>query len=96
MFVACYLPKYKNEIPQIGKVVDISSTSPEAVDIEWLVGTFSSTWKILKQRQGGEYAPWRERIQRSDIILFPIQLTNGYRLQKKTVTELKTAYSLLL
>ena len=96
MFVACYLPKCKDEIPQIGKVVDISNTSLEAVEIEWLVGTFSSTLTILKQRQGGEYAPWREWIQRRDIILFPIQLINGYRLQKKTVTELKTPYSLLV
>ena len=47
---------------------------------------------ILKQRQGREFVPWREPIERKDKFS---KLTNSYRLQKKTVTELKAAYSLL-
>ena len=94
--VACFLSKYKDEIPQIGKVVNISSVTPESIEIEWLLGSFSSTWQVCQQRQNGEIVPWRESVEQTDIIYFPIQLTNSYRLRKKTIVELKEAYSVTL
>ena len=36
MFMACFLQKYKDEIPQIARVVNISS-----VDIGWWMGSYS-------------------------------------------------------
>jgi len=96
MIVACFLPKYKDEIPQIGKVIDICTASPEHIEIEWQTGSFSSSWKVCKLREGRRCVPWTESIQQKDIIYYPIELTNSCKLRKKTVTELQLAYSSLL
>lgn len=45
--------------------------SPSSVDTEWWMGSYSGTWKVCKQRQGGKSVPWRESIERKDIIKFP-------------------------
>ena len=96
MLVARFLTKYRDEIPQIGKIHALSTGSPEVIEVEWMMGSFSSVWKVCKQWQGREYIPWRESIQRKDIVFFPIQITNTFRLRKETIAQLKQAYSLVV
>ena len=87
------MPEYRDESPHIGRVTDIA---PQTVEIEWLVGHYSTTWKLCTYRKAGKTIPWKELIQCKDIILFPLELTKSFRLPQKTVTQLKNAYSLLL
>ena len=96
MLVACFLTKCRDEIPQIGKIHALSADSPEVIEVEWMMGSFSSAWKVCKQRQGRECIPWRESIQRKDIVFFPIQLTDTFKLRKETIAQLKHAYSLVV
>jgi len=39
MFVACYMEKYKEEEPQIGKIVAMHETS-QNIDVEWMTGAY--------------------------------------------------------
>lgn len=40
-FVAVYLEKYKDEVPQIGKIVKEDSSN--SIEVEWWTGSYSGT-----------------------------------------------------
>ena len=61
MVVACYLSCYTNEEPQIGQVLSLSDNS-ESVVIEWMTGTYSEPWTLIKYRHNGAYTTWKETI----------------------------------
>ena len=45
--VACFVPQYRDEIPQIGKLLE---TNDKEVRIEWWIGTYTGTWRALRER----------------------------------------------
>lgn len=47
--VATLIPDYRDEIPQIGRVLEVEGAS---VTIEWLQGTYFSIWRICEKRKG--------------------------------------------
>lgn len=73
--VAVYVSKYP-EFPQIGKVQSRSDTE---VTISWFDGSFNDIWSEVKLKGGGK---WCETVNKSNIILYDIQFTKGYRLRK--------------
>lgn len=88
--VACYLPEYEDEEPQIGTIIDIPVAS-ESVEVEWMAGAYSEPWTVCKKREKGRYVTWKQTIPLSSI-LFPIELTRSCRLNTAFVRKLKHAY----
>ena len=90
MQVACFVPEYEEEEPQIGTVTAIPGGSKN-VEIEWMLGSYSQPWTVYKRREKGRYVTWKEMISVS-AILFPIELTRSCRLSTGLVKKLKHAY----
>ena len=90
MQVACFVPNYKEEEPQIGTITAIPVGSKN-VEIEWMVGTYSEPWTVYKTRERGKYVTWKEMIPLSSV-LFPVELTRSCRLNTGFVKKLKHAY----
>lgn len=90
--VATFVPEYRDEIPQIGRVLTVEE---EVVTIEWLQGTYSSLWKVCKRREGRNVVPWVEDIPKTAIIS-KVELTKGQRLPGAVKTKLKSLYANLL
>ena len=88
--VACYLSKYEDEEPQIGKITLTDSDSDE-IEVEWMVGTYSEPWQIWKQKQGRSYTTWKEKVP-STAVLFPVQFSSTERLSCSLIAKLKEAY----
>ncbi len=77
MKVACYVPKYRDEEPQIGVIKSLMEGG-EKIEIEWMVGGYSECWEMCKIKKGKEYVPWSETIFVKNI-LFPVELTKSKR-----------------
>ena len=92
MQVACFVPNYEEEEPQIGILTAIPVGS-ENVEIEWMVGlhVYSEPWTVYKRRERGKYMTWKEMIPLSSI-LYPIELTRSCRLNTGFGKMLKHAY----
>ena len=90
-FVAVFLPKYNDEIPQIGRIVSLPSEGSE-LDVEWFTGTYSGVWTPCKTRQRGKYVPWIQTVKRSTILL-QFELTKGMRIPKAVRSRLVQAYA---
>ena len=86
--VACYLPKYSAEEPQLGKLINGNTKD---LEIEWMVGSYNDPWKIWKEKKGKEYVTWREVIP-TDAVLFPVSLSKTERISSSEIVKLKTAY----
>lgn len=85
--VALRLHKYKDEIPQIGRVMEITELD---ITVEWWVGTYHSTWIEWKDR--GKAI--RETFPRNAIIRNNVSFTKSHRLTQTCIIELKHAYTL--
>ncbi len=85
--VALRLHKYEDEIPQIGKVVEVAELD---VTVEWWVGTYHSTWIEWKER--GQVI--QETFPQNAILRNKVSFTKSRRLTQTCVTELKHAYTL--
>lgn len=91
--VACFVPDYEEEEPQIGTVT-ATPVGSENVEIEWMMGSYSEPWTVCKKREKGKYVTWKEKIPLSSI-LFPIELTRSCRLNTGLVKKLKHAYKVI-
>ena len=90
--VACFLQEYSDEEPQLGRVLKVDEERENCnYEIEWLVGSYSETWSIWKQKKGREYVTWKEVIP-NHAVLFPVTLTGTERLPSSLVSKLKRAY----
>ena len=49
MLVACFIPKYKEEEPQIGTVVSVPDKNGN-LEIEWMTGTYSEPWMTCQKK----------------------------------------------
>ena len=85
-----YLPKYRDELPLIGKVVGIDANAGQ-VTVHWYVGTYSGMWKPCRRREGRNYVDWEEVIPIASV-LRTVNLTKSFKLPKTIVLELKEAY----
>lgn len=92
--VACFVKEYRDEIPQIAEVLEISDDSDDIV-IHWWDGTYSGSWRALVKRQGRASVPWTEVLKKSNV-LFEVSLTKGFKLPKATQEILRKAYDPLL
>ena len=84
MTVACFLPQYIDEEPQIGRVVTLA----DELEIEWMRGTYFEPWVLYKTRRG---TTWREQIPLG-AVLFPVELSANGRISKRLKVQLKRAY----
>ena len=84
-YVALKILQYHEELPQIGKVKEIS---PATVTIDWLVGSYSGIFSFWKEkgRVICETFPLRG-------IMTYIKLTQSMRLRKEDIVTLKKLYS---
>lgn len=89
--IACFLPKYSDEEPQLGRVLKVNEGENHNLEIEWLVGSYSETWRVWKQKKGREYVTWKEVIP-NHAVLFPVTLTRAERLPSSLISKLKCAY----
>lgn len=85
--IACYLDKYDEEEPQLGQVTQDTECNAD-MEVEWMVGTYTESWRLWKQRKG---ETWKERIP-SNSILFPVTLNSNKRLSNSTISKLKLKY----
>ena len=86
--VSCFLSKYSDEESQLGRVLKINEG--ENCNLE-IVGSYSETWTVWKQKEGREYVTWKEVIP-TDTMLFPVTLTRSERLPSSLISKLKYAY----
>ena len=84
-FVALGLDEFKEELPQIAKVLAIDDDS---ITLEWSVGTYTGTW-----------VPWLVKsveqtisVHRNNIVLRNISLSKSNRLSKLIIDKLKSIY----
>ena len=91
MTLACYLPRYIDEEPQIGKVVSIESNDESHIEVDWMTGTYSEPWVVCKRSAGRTCTMWREKIPLNSI-LFPIELTTTCRISRALKKKLLKAY----
>lgn len=61
MMVACFVADYRDEIPQIGEVLEVNN---EDVLLHWWDGSYSGSWKALVKRS----APWTETVTKSSVL----------------------------
>lgn len=89
MTVACYLPSYEDEEPQIGSILSILGEADEVL-IEWMSGTYNEAWTVCRKRGKECYTTWKEHIPIS-MVLFPIQLSSSCRISTTLKRKLKDA-----
>lgn len=89
--LACYLEEYSDEEPQLGRLTKEYDPTSENFEIEWMIGTYSDSWKVWKQKHGRSYKTWKQVIPLR-AVLFPVKLSNAGRLSNSMVVKLKQHY----
>lgn len=87
--VAIRLPRYR-ERPQLARVIQ---RGPEGYSVQWMAGSYSSSWTEAKRRDGRKLVPWMETIRDSDIVYKKISLTAGNKLSHKLAQTLRGIYA---
>ena len=89
--VACYVNKYSDEEPQIGKITNLLPDNI-TVQVNWWKGSYADTWCPCKIKKGRKYELWLEEIPISSI-LYEVHLSRGSRLPEALRKKLKHTYS---
>ena len=76
--------------PAIGRCISIQNSS---IKVHWLQGSYSTSWKPWRLRQGRTSVDWEDEIPKSSILLYDFELTQSGHLRKRTIEHLKSAYS---
>ena len=79
--------------PLITRVVEIYDAE---VEIVWLEGEYSKSWKTAKHRDPNDrrrMVEWKDKIPKSSTMLFDFKLTNSNHLRRATIEHLKRAYA---
>ena len=84
--VALCLHKYELDLPQIGKIVRLTTLD---VTVEWWIGRYSSVW--IEWKENGSVI--EETFPKNAILTGGIQFTKSHRLTKTCVKKLKEAYT---
>lgn len=85
------MEEYSDEEPQLGKLTKECDPNSENFEVEWMVGTYSESWQLWKQKHGRSYKTWKQVIPLS-AVLFPVKLSNTGRLSNSLVVKLKQQY----
>lgn len=91
MTVACYVPSYVDEEPQIGSIISIPDETDEVL-VEWMSGTYSEPWTVCRIKEKGIYTTWKEKISTS-MVLFPIELSQSRRISATLKKKLQLKYA---
>lgn len=73
----------------IGRVTKITK---KEVEFDWMIGTYSGTWKEWRGRQNGKRVVFSDSVPFKDVVHAPINLTKSKKLPPQTVSELKEKY----
>ena len=84
-YVALKCEKYKEFLPQIGRLTEINETN---ITIEWLDGSYTGTWVYWKTRGKVITEDFPRRA-----IMQTIQLTPAMKIRKDDILKLKDAYT---
>ena len=76
--------------PLLGRVTGVMQ---EEVMIDWMVGSYSGSWREWRGRSRGKAVVFTDTIKKKDILLCNIALTKSCRLKSDQVTCLKELYS---
>ena len=90
--VACFVRQYRDEIPQIGKLLE---TNENEVKLEWWIGSYTGTWRALTKRKGRSTEPWTETLPKS-CMLYQVSLTKYSKIPKAEQEKLRKTYLPLL
>ena len=88
-YIAVVSNKYDDR-PLLGRVTGVKQ---DKVIIDWMVGSYSGTWREWRGRSGGKAVIYSDTIMKQDIVLRNITLTKSHRLKPEQVTCLKELYS---
>ena len=80
--------KYR-ERPLLGRITTVKQ---DTVVFDWLVGSYSGTWKDWRGRENGKSVIYSDELPTSDILMTSITLTKAKKLQPQTVATLKELY----
>uniref|UniRef100_A0A3B1JIT4 Uncharacterized protein n=1 Tax=Astyanax mexicanus TaxID=7994 RepID=A0A3B1JIT4_ASTMX len=87
--VAIHRPRYR-ERPQLARVIQRTA---DGYSVQWLSGSYSSSWTEARRRDGRKLVPWMENIRESDIVYKKISLTSGNKLTHKLTHTLRSIYT---
>ena len=77
------------DAPWIARVTGVQA---DTVEVVWMEGTYSKSWKVAKHVMNGKLVEWTDCIEKCTIILYDFKLTKAGRLRKTTVDALKSLY----
>ena len=89
--IACFVEEYKDEEPQLGMVTTEVQANSRVVEIEWMFGAYTKSWKVWQEKNG---QTWKEAIP-TDCILFSVELDKNNKLSTDSVKKLKLKYNSL-
>lgn len=92
MLLAVDVKKYQPEKPQIAKVLSIKDQ--DEIEVLWYYGTWSSSWRVYKIRQGRNMVESKEVIPITAVKLFNFSLTAAGKLRQSVKTQLKELYTI--
>ena len=87
--VAVHCANYA-ESPAIGKCLSVEKAR---IQVEWMKGTYTSSWKTWMVAVGRKRKPWVDWIPRESVILFDFELSSAGRLRKTTIDHLRVMYA---
>ena len=79
-----------SDAPWLGRVTKVSDSSVELV---WLEGGYTRSWKPAKIRRGRSLVEWKDKVTPNTIMMYGFELTPTNRLKRSTIIELKTLYA---
>ena len=86
VMVALRLASYYDEIPQIGKIIELTETD---VTVEWWIGGYSNPWVQWKKKN----EPVSETFPRNAILCGGVTFTRGFRLLPEAIKKLRSLYA---
>ena len=91
--VALYLEAYRQDWPQVGRVLEVRDGF---LNIQWYSGTITSTWKPLSMRSAQNVEePWTEMVSTTKLLFAPFSLTGSKRLPGEVRQDLRRQYEII-
>lgn len=88
--IAVYTAKF-TERPLIGRVTSVDDID-KVVRFEWMIGTYTGTWKEWRGRKEGKSVIFTDSVPLTDVLYHPIELTKSKKLQPQVVAKLRELY----
>ena len=75
-------------------IARVNQVKGNTLSVTWQYGRWTTSWDVLKKREGRVYTEWIEEVPKDDVLLFDFELTSSGKLRSATVTELKRVYGI--